>query len=222
MFTKAPQDSTVRTVPSTNSCGSASRYLRSSSAPAFFVMRPPPCLLGGAAAPSGFRESESCFFCSSTLRTLTETASPSETTADTSDTNSVLNSEMWTRPSDWAPMSTKAPYAATPVIVPSYESPTTNWSRGVASFLLLRFGFSSAASSATTGASSAASATSSMSAAVTGASASALQMCLLTGRTGAANCRAVVAPALSARATITRCILLAVRCGYGDSAADLQ
>jgi len=40
-------------------------------------------------------------------------------------------------------MSTKAPYAATPVIVPSYESPTTSWSSGVASFLLLRFGFSS-------------------------------------------------------------------------------
>merc|ERR1719440_592938 len=230
MFTKAPQLSTVRTVPSTNSWGSASRYFLSSSAPAFFVLRPPPCLLGGAAAPSGFRESESCFFCSSTLRTLTETASPSETTADTSDTNSVLNSEMWTRPSDWAPMSTKAPYAATPVIVPSYESPTTNWSSGVASFLLLRFGFSSAAaSSATTGASSAASAASSMSAAVTGASASALQMCLLTGRTGAANWSAVVAPALSANATMTRCILLSVggsargkryrlqSGGYGDS-----
>merc|ERR1719487_1204401 len=109
MFTKAPYDSTVRTVPSTNSWGSASRYLRSSSAPAFFVLRPPPCLLGGAAAPSGFNDSESCFFCSSTFRTLTDTASPSETTALTSDTNSVLNSEMWTRPSDWAPMSTNAP-----------------------------------------------------------------------------------------------------------------
>merc|ERR1719487_902645 len=187
MFTKAPQESTVRTVPSTNSCGSASRYLRSSSAPAFFVLRPPPCLLGGAAAPSGFSDSESCFFCSSTLRTLTDTASPSETTAETSETNSVLNSEMWTRPSDWAPMSTKAPYAATPVIVPSYESPTTNWSRGVASFLLLRFGFSSAA--------------------VSGASASARRTDLLSGRTGWANCRAVVAPALSANATMTRCIL---------------
>merc|ERR1719247_1768901 len=93
MFTKAPQLKTVRTVPSTNSWGSASRYLRSSSAPRF----------GGAAAPSGFRERDNCFFCSSTLRTLTETASPSETTALTSDTNSVLNSEMWTKPSDWAP-----------------------------------------------------------------------------------------------------------------------
>merc|ERR1719327_2518157 len=122
MFTKAPHDNTVRTVPSTNSWGSASRYFLNSSAPAFFVRRPPPPRFGGAAAPSGFRERDNCFFCSSTLRTLTDTASPSETTADTSDTNSVLNSEMWTNPSDWAPMSTKAPYAATPVIVPSYES----------------------------------------------------------------------------------------------------
>mmetsp|Transcript_12313 Transcript_12313/g.37949 ORF Transcript_12313/g.37949 Transcript_12313/m.37949 type:complete len:206 (+) Transcript_12313:185-802(+) len=110
ILTNAPHDSTVLTVPSMNSAGSASMYLRSSSAPAFFL---PPLGLrsrgGPRAAPSGFRESESCFLSWSILRTRTLTASPSETTAFTSDTKSAESSEMCTRPSDCAPMSTKQP-----------------------------------------------------------------------------------------------------------------
>mmetsp|Transcript_18767 Transcript_18767/g.63388 ORF Transcript_18767/g.63388 Transcript_18767/m.63388 type:complete len:262 (-) Transcript_18767:273-1058(-) len=114
--TKAPQDWTLETTPSMNADASAPTYALSASILAALPppargdrAERPPCGALAAAEPSGFMDSDSCFFDSSHDMTRTETASPTETMEATSVMNLSESSLMCTRPSETAPMSTKAP-----------------------------------------------------------------------------------------------------------------
>mmetsp|Transcript_29955 Transcript_29955/g.77582 ORF Transcript_29955/g.77582 Transcript_29955/m.77582 type:complete len:246 (+) Transcript_29955:502-1239(+) len=124
IVTKAPKSVIVLTLPVMNSFGSA----LSNSVRSTLGLRargaPPP-------ARGSLHVSASWLFSRLTAFTLQVMLSPTLSFSVASLTNSLEISETCSRPSVDAPMSTKAPYDITDLILPSTSAPTSSCSSGV-------------------------------------------------------------------------------------------